>query len=187
MAKNFVVNGFVFETMEAYHDAQKEAEAISYIRARSDLNNSTTLVKLYNKLIDKQTFITPVGVCFLKELYDTIIERGIISKENLRPVPVKQVVKKQTTVVRGFAQDTDSKSKLLLSYTEGKLKKSRIVTGFLIVVIVAMFLITILGDYSPFIDADIRAQDRYASWEEELTQREKDIRQKEKELGIINE
>lgn len=187
MAKDLVVEGFVFETSEGYNDALKEAEAISYIKAKTDLNNSTALVKLYNKLIDKQTFITPIGINFLKELHDRIIDSGVISKDNLRPVPVKHVIKKQSRSVEGFIKDSDSRMKIRLSYIEKKLNSSRIINVFLVIIILIMFAITMFSDRSPFINAEVKFQNKYAEWEEDLIQREKVISEKEKELGITKE
>lgn len=184
MARNLVVDGFSFENQEAYNDAQKEAEAISYLSAKTDMNNAANIVKLYNKLIDKQTFVTPVGISFMKDLYDRIIASGIISKENLRPVPVKAVIKKQSEAVRGYVQEGEGRLKVHLSYTEGKLKNSRIMNIFLIVIILAMFAITMFGDRSPLIDSETRIQNKYAEWEENLTEREKAVTEKERELGI---
>lgn len=183
MLKKLVVNGFSFENQDAYNDAQKEAEAISYIKAKTDMDNTTNLVKLYNNLIDKQTFITPVGIGFLKELYDKIIASGVIAKDNLRPVPVKHtaVIVKEA---KGFEKEGESNMKMRLSYTESKLKNSQVMNVFFVIIILVLFAITIFSDRSPFVNAELRFQDKYASWAEELTERENIIKEKEEALGI---
>lgn len=184
MSSKLVINGFSFETSDAYNEAQKEAEAVSYLTAKTDFNNTANTVKLYNKLIDKQTFVTPVGISFLKELYENIINSGIIAKENLRPIPVKLIINKQSTSVKGFTQEEESKIKFRLSYTENKLRNARVMNAFFVVIIIVLFAITMLGDKSPLIDAEVKLQDKYAGWEESLNERERIITEKENELGI---
>jgi hypothetical protein len=54
----------------------------------------------------------------------------------------------------------------------------------LIVVILCLFFITYMGENANVLNYKRVLTDRYASWEQELTQREKVIREKEKELQI---
>ncbi len=65
-----------------------------------------------------------------------------------------------------------------------KLRNMRIVTFFLGFVIVVMFLIAVFGPNSPLEDAEVKAQNKYAAWEQELKEREDAVKEKERELGI---
>ena len=64
----------------------------------------------------------------------------------------------------------------------------------LILVIIAMFIIMLKSDNPNVLNYEYAVQDRYASWEQELTERENAIREKERELligesldGVIND
>ena len=53
--------------------------------------------------------------------------------------------------------------------------------GFLVL---AMFVITLRGSTPNVINYKIALTNQYAAWEQELTQREKAVKEKEQELGI---
>jgi len=184
MADRFTVNGYQFENEELYNEACKEAETVAYIRQRTNLTNTVNTLKLYNKLLDTKQFYTPVGIAFLKELYDRIIDSSIISKDNLRPLAIYEAREKKGRPVDAFAKEEESKLRIRLSVSENKLRNTRIVVFFCAVIILVMFALTIFGDNSPLIDAEIRIQDKYSEWQEELDYRERQIELKEKELGI---
>ena len=65
MDNRYEVDGFLFEIPTEYEKAKKEYEAIRYIKTKTDLDNTANVAKLYNKLLEKQNFITPVGLSFL--------------------------------------------------------------------------------------------------------------------------
>lgn len=56
----------------------------------------------------------------------------------------------------------------------------------MIVAIIAMFVITLNSDQPNILNYERNLQNKYASWEQELTQREQTVREKERELHIEN-
>lgn len=182
MDTRLLVDGFNFETLEDYNDAKKEAEAVSYIKTKLDWDKPGNVIKIYNNLMDKQRFMTPVGIGFLKALYDAIIQSGIISKENLRPVSVKKIKQTAIKTTEHQNEQSDPILKNQLKSLQVKLKNMRIVTVFLIIVIAIMFGITFLGNNSPLLDAEEKIQNKYASWSQELDEREAAVTLREKAL-----
>ena len=57
-------------------------------------------------------------------------------------------------------------------------------TAILVVCVVAMFAMTLTSDSPTIVDYQSKLLNRYASWEQELTEREKAVSEKEQELGI---
>lgn len=84
----YKVEGFTFETEEAARLAGKEAEGIRYMRSRNDMDDPDAVLKLYNRLIEKEIFSTPVGFGFLEELESYLLTVPYIRKEQLLPLPV---------------------------------------------------------------------------------------------------
>ena len=57
----------------------------------------------------------------------------------------------------------------------------------LVLAIAAMFMITLRSDNPNVLNYERALTDKYASWEQELTERERAVREKELELQIENE
>lgn len=58
------------------------------------------------------------------------------------------------------------------------------VNAILVVCVVAMFAMALTSDSPTIVDYQSKLLNRYASWEQELTEREKAVSEKEQELGI---
>ena len=54
----------------------------------------------------------------------------------------------------------------------------------LLLVIVAMLIITLSSDNPNVLNYEYAVQNKYAQWEQDLTERERQLKLKEKELGI---
>lgn len=180
--ERFVVNGYSFETKAEWEEVKREEESIRYIRAKTELSDTEKAYKVYCGLAEKKTFITPVGLAFLVELREGLLRAGK-SEEELPGVPVTLPRKKGKNAA-AFSQEMESKNKLLADYYKDKLKNARIIMAVLAVVIGLMFLITMFGPNSPLADAEVKLQDKYASWEQEIREREDAVKAKERELGI---
>lgn len=174
----FEYQGYSFATAKEMDLAKKEAESIEYIKAKIDYKDRDKLKKMYDSLVEKQSFITPVGVAFMKEMYQEI---SMFSAQPVSGVPVTVPIelKQGGKLTKEWKDKSEAKSKAKKEIYEVKLRNSRIINAFLIVLIIAMFAVVIFGKNSPFQDAEEKIQDKYATWEEELNQREQalDIRE----------
>ena len=184
MGERFVIREYAFDTKAEWEEAKREEESIGYIRAKVDLTNKEQVEKLYKKLIEKRNFITPVGIGFLQELRNDLLRSGR-REESLPPIYIT-LPRKKSVFAGAVSEGGQQKYRLLAESYREKLRNTRIVVLFLIVIVIAMFLITMFGPNTPLADAEERAQDRYAAWEQELTEREQEIRRRERELGITN-
>ena len=187
--KTYTYQGFTFQTEEELAEAKKEAEVVAYIRSQADLGNVKTVVKLYNRLIEKGTLVTVLGIAFLQELRSRALDTGTVAESSLKPLP--EPVKKEK--VRPDPEMT--KERKLLEYYKEKSKRLTFTVVVLCIVIVIMFAIRLFGTASPFADHEQKVLDEYAGWKEELTEWderlhlweesltewEKSLRQKEQE------
>lgn len=175
--KTFTYQGFTFQSEAELAEAKKEAEVVAYIRSQADLDDVKTALKLYNRLIEKGTLQTVLGISFLKELRSRVSGAGVVAESSLRPLP--EPVKKEEL------QDKTKKSKdrkLMELYRE-RSKNLTIAVVALCIVIVALFAIRLFGTASPFTDYEQKVLDEYAGWKEELVEKEENLHLWEKRLS----
>ena len=67
----YQVEGYAFETKEQEHTAKHEVEIIGYIRKNTRMDDPDIVLALYNNLVLKEIFVTPVGYDFLHRLQHT--------------------------------------------------------------------------------------------------------------------
>ncbi len=174
--KTYTYQGFTFRSEEELTEAKKEAEVVAYIRSQADLGNVKTAVKLYNRLIEKGTLVTTLGIAFLQELRSRALDSGLVAESSLHPLPepVKQEKLQQ--------EKKPSKEKKLLEFYKEKSKRLTFTVVVLCIVIVILFAIRLFGTASPFADYEQKVLDQYAGWKEELTEKEEQLHQWENRL-----
>ena len=82
----YTVDGFIFEDEEMAKIARKEEEGIRFIKQRTALDNPEVVLKLYNKLLEQELFVTPVGIRFLTELQNILLTSVYIAREEIAPI-----------------------------------------------------------------------------------------------------
>lgn len=173
--KVFTYQGFTFHSEAEFTEAKKEAEVVAYIRGQADLSNMKTVVKLYNRLIEKGTLTTELGIAFLKELRSRAMESGVVAESSLTPLPSVEKPKKQEPKVL-------SKDRKLMELYKERAKNLTIAVVALSIVIVLLFVIRLFGTASPFTDYEQKTLDKYAGWKEELTIKEESLHSWEQRL-----
>ena len=100
MWDNLTVDGFHFDSAADYANARRESEAIAHIRAKMDIKNPEIALKVYYKLLDRQSFHTVVGICFLKELRDCVTSSNMVDEQELKTIhsPLMSVNEDSTEV-----------------------------------------------------------------------------------------
>ncbi|MCD7708582.1 MAG: hypothetical protein LUI02_01755 [Clostridiales bacterium] len=210
------IEGFVFETEEQAQAAKKEAAGIRYIRQQVRMDDPDSVLKLYNSLIIKEVFSTPVGIAFLGKLREYLIENPRIRNSDIMPIPA---VRMQAAT----GEDDEYKEKIAREQREleenrreeirrnRSLERERIarqgksyrtkfhVSMFFMVVfavaLAGMFVITALSqDNVTIANYETEILNKYAAWEMELSQKESELKsreaavqKKEAELGIVYE
>ena len=80
----------IFTNKKAALKAQHEAESISYLRSQIHMENPRMVQGFYQKLLAEEVFETPVGLMFLKELYDGLASMPEL-QETLSPIPTEKM------------------------------------------------------------------------------------------------
>lgn len=184
MDKKFTFMGHTFEDEKQLLLAKKEAEAIEYLRAKTDFNNGEMLIRLYHRIIDNKMMETEIGVDFLVEIRKRIIEMGIMKEEQLKDIPElkKRKAKKK-------AAEKKSRELLLIEKVKRQNAVLVVVCLFLSALVIGMFVILLTGKRSPLaIRYEEELVNKYASWAQDLTQRENELNDRIAELrrqGIL--
>lgn len=183
MKKNddLIVNGFIFETIEAADKARNELSGIDVVRGKINMRSPETVLEVYNKLIDKRLCKTPVGYSYLHDLQKFLKNSNIISDDKIREIPIEPV---RRNIVKEFEKSENNKNKNNLPDYKSKYKTAlffNLIFG--IAVIIVLYLAT-TGDTVNIINYENQIIDKYEHWEKELTERENAVSEYEKTYGI---
>ncbi len=184
--ESYIVNGYQFETKEDYEEAIREKKGIQYLNAQLDFNNGEKVLSIYMELIDKKIFITPIGIDYLKKLRNAILKSEIEPKEKLPAVYVpcsgkNHQEKIEKYVSQKYENDMKSMQKSLKKHSN-RFKTSFLINIVLLGMVIVMFFITLTSSNINIINFETKLQDKYASWAEELKQKEQDLRELQIEL-----
>lgn len=87
-------------------------------------------------------------------------------------------VKKEKEVLPGEEKEDT------LKQTKKRIGISVLVNVFLVIVVIGMMIVSLTGDNPNILNYENKLLDKYAQWQQELTEREQVIREKERELKI---
>lgn len=179
-----IVNGYCFGTSEDADLARQELKKIEYLERHMDYDNPKNMLLVYQKAVKDNIFRTPIGWEYLKELREKIYSNGEFESENGDILPITLFTVFAYRVGSGVKEDpsqTESKE-------ENRLKK-RFITSVLINIMLAaamaaMFAITLTSDQPNILNYERALVNKYAEWQQELTERENIVREKERDLLI---
>lgn len=176
-----IVDGYQFQSKEDAELAEMELKKISYLREHMGTADVDTVLKVYQKALETRTFQTPVGLSFMHELYSSLEAAGL--KGTIKPVPTyhsyTNKTRRETKPAKERVQQAKKKEKV------DKFAISVWLNILLVLLVIGMFFIAKTGDNPNVINYEKAVQDKYATWEQQLTERENVIR--EKELSLIQE
>ena len=175
MDKKLTFQGHTFDDEKQLITAKKEAEAVEYLRAKTDFGNMNNLMKLYNRILDRDMMETVVGIEFLKEIRETLLSSGMFKADQIRPVPLLPEVKK---LKKRKEVQKRSREMTLLERSNRQNTTLKVVCFFLVLTVVGMFAIVLTGTGSPWaLNYEEQILNKYSSWSEELQTKEAYLRE----------
>ena len=177
------VNGYVFSTHDDAETAKNEIKKIALIESKTDMNNMTVVKGLYNKALESHTFQTPIGLEFMHNLYIMLIASGI-NRESIQPIKLYTTFKRLDFSEKATKKRNLSPKEQKELSLKAKYRNSVLISCILGVMVIAMVLITLNGSNMNALNYKQAVSNQYAEWEQELTERERAVREKERELGI---
>lgn len=181
--ENLKVSGYRFGSYQDAGLADEELKKIEYFRKRVDGLTPQNLLAVYDRLLDEKIFKTPLGWEYLREIQGRLYKTGM-PEDMVRPIPMYM------TFSHDMEEDTE-KSKVRQRIRPSRKKKNNnplrvsvLLNIFLVILVLLMFVITLKSDNPNILNYKQTLTDRYATWEQELSQREQKIREKELELKM---
>lgn len=180
---NLQVSGYRFGSGKDVEAARAEAHRIEYFKEKTKGKSPEAFLALYNKLLDEKIFKTPVGFEYLRELQEQLEESGI-PEEQIRPIPLytnfsyKTGEELDSAFVRQRIRPARKRVKT------NALQISVCINILLVILVIAMFVITLKSDNPNILNYKQAVLNEYAAWEQELSERENAIREKERKLNI---
>ncbi len=176
-----IVEGFSFSTERDAALAATEQKKIEYLEERMNYDNPAGILNIYQKAIRERVFKTPIGLEYLKHLQEYLQTCTDIDPSSILPIPLYKnydgEFRQQPSPARYRIKPTPKKKSIALPV-------SVMLNIVLIVAVIAMFFITLKADQPNILNYERALTDRYATWEQELTEREQAIREKERELKL---
>jgi len=177
------VGGYLFYTENDARLARTELQKIEYLEERIDYSAPDTIRYIYEKAIHERLFQTPVGLDYLRKLREYLLSRPEVNQEMVIDIPIYVVYGREVRT------RTDPARARILAAQKKDREKSRFILSVILNVLLAAAILVMFyisyGSVQPnIINYERALTDKYASWEQELMEREQTIREKEREMGI---
>ncbi len=198
MAK-YNIGGYIFDDENKARKAAKELKNVEYILSQIKDADEHGVLNVYKKLLNQRLFSTEIGMDFLTQLRQNLLESGVFSDEEIPAIYSLDETKEQVSVsaVNDDSSEDSIKPKVDNKKTDTKkrekdesseIRRLKVINKLLIILCVSLVLIVVGMFYvnstinSPTIlNYEEQLLNKYSSWEQELTEREAAV--KEKELG----
>ncbi len=181
-ANNFIVEGFRFSSEEDCQKASMDSSKIKLLETRVKASKPENLKAVYEKSIENKIFKTPIGWGYLNGIRKKLIESGL-DDESIIPIPIEISLTRHSAI-------ENLRVKQRIKPDEGARKVnfgwifSIVLNVALVIVVIIMFVIAFTSENDNIINYKNNVTNRYASWEQDLKEREKKVREAEKKLGI---
>ncbi len=202
MAK-YNIGGYIFDDENKAKKAAKELKAVEYILGQIKDSDENAVLTVYKKLLNQRMFSTEIGMSFLSQLRQNLLDSEVFTPEDIPPVysleePPKDVTPEEKTedttlsseeeVFKVKKEKADKKVVAKVTSDSSEIKRLKAINKVLLILCIAL-LLCVLGMFyvsttinSPTIlDYEEKLIDKYSSWEQDLTEREEAIREKEQE------
>ena len=175
----WIVEGYLFGSPADAEQARAERKKALYFETKLEGKPVKSIQAVYDKMLEEKVFTTPVGWEYLKQIQEKLRLLGAQEGET-KPIPLFStfVHKEEKKNNRPRPQKTKEK----IPY-QNRFRGSLAANILLVILVAVMFAIASGSDNPNIINYRNAIVNEYASWEQELTEREKAVRRKEAELG----
>lgn len=174
--KQNITGGYLFLSAGDAALARREMKKALYLEEHMDYNDMDTVLKVYQKALESRAFQTPHGLAFVYRLREHLLEAGY-EEETVGAIPIYQEytrkVRSGTSPARERIRPAKTREKI------DKYKISVLLNLLLTVLVAGMLYLARTGDNPNILNYERAVVDKYAAWEQELTERENALREKE--------
>lgn len=182
--REYIADGFSFLSEADAQTAREELKKAKYLERHLEYQSADMVWQLYRKALADRTFQTPVGLAFMGRLRDRLIEEGVEEFE-IEPIPVYYDVTRNK--MRDGFEPVEEKKEEPPKKGLSRFSISVILNVVLGLLVAGMFYLAFTGNNPNILNYKNTILNNYASWEQELMEREQAVKEKELELGIGQE
>ena len=182
LSDNFIVEGYRFSSEADAQKASMDASKIKLLQSRVKASKPTDIKAVYEKAIENKIFKTPIGWEYLTGLRNKLIESGYDPGE-LIPVPIDISFNKHSAL-DGLTVKQRIKPEKKTGKADFIKIFSIILNIVLTILVIIMFVIAATSESDNIINYKSNVTNRFASWDQDLKERERKVREAEKRLGI---
>jgi len=176
------VSGYQFIGEDDADLARQEEKKIAYLEQHMDYNQPNAVLKIYTKAVEERIFKTPIGFDYLRRVQDFLLSCEGITPDMVPPIKLfvnfKPRLRESSNPAKSRVKPPKEKAKVSPLFVSVMLNIG------LVILVMLMFFIAQNSDNPNILNYENMLNNKYASWEQELTDREKVIREKERELKI---
>jgi len=165
--EKIIIGGFEFADEKSAFEAKRELEGIEYVAGRANFESPEAALSVYDKIIEKKLFKTPVGYSYLYEVQKYLKSSGVVDQSRIVAIPADMASEEEKKDI----YQNDSADCYRKRY-----RFSLYLNVIMIFIIIAMFYITLTGENLNIINYKNHLTDKYAEWDQELTEREAAVR-----------
>ncbi|MCR5451585.1 MAG: hypothetical protein K6F00_03025 [Lachnospiraceae bacterium] len=177
-----IIDGYSFSDIDAVEVAKKEENAVAYLRENVDFRKPEATLSVYQKLVHQKVFHTVIGLTFLKELQKRLLAERQVPNTLVDPIPADPLiikdVAKEPVVKKRSRKDKEEAG----GYRE-KFIAAVVVCVVLLITVGVMFALAFTSNSPNIINYKTQIENEYASWEEDLKKREREVIERENALA----
>lgn len=180
MEEKYLVEGYEFDSLEEANEAKRELEAVHYLAQKTRESSPEITCKIYYKLAEQKLFHTPVGTDFMKVLEDYLVQNRVMEtvQGDNRAEDAAEKLKKAEMVQEKERKERKAVEQQL-KRTKDRLATSLVLNVVLIIAIAVMMYIASTSSNINILNYETALQDKYSSWEQDLRNKEKQLKERE--------
>ena len=188
---NRIEQGFYsYPDTSAAERAAAEVERIRRLEEQIDYSKPKVVHLLYDRINDSNVFATPEGFAYLLHLREFLEENSSELDHEIKGIPSEILTKKMNVPVPEVSEETAHKDNKRIKKLRSERDRyrnwfqiSRIVAVALGVAVIVMFIIALNSSSPNILNYERTIQDKYATWENILNERERAVTEREKAVG----
>lgn len=182
---NLIVAGYAFANEEDARLAREELKKVHFFDTKMDYSNTENVLMFFQKILEERVFRTQIGMDYLHRLQNLLVERGVES-ERIPVIPINAVYPPQMN--KQNRPQTPKRVEMHEKQREHTLlRSSLIVNAAMVILVILLFAITLKSDNPNILNYEKALVNKYASWEQDLSERENKVREAERQYHILNE
>ncbi len=184
--QSYLLGPYQFELKEDYEAALQEKKGVEYLNSQTDYKDVGKVYTMYCELVQRKIFYTPVGLDYLRKLRTAITNSNQYERNAIPALYVPSGKKRDSARVERYIsskyKDKVSELDKKVDKMKNRYRTSVILNILTVLMIIAMFGILMTSSNPNILNYERVLQDKYASWAEDLKEKEEELRIKERDL-----